>query len=74
MVDETEALNRSDDLYADKVVELCQQCNLPKTIVTYELGFRLLQEELTKLREELQMAVNEIDTLEHKRNIRQSHG
>lgn len=72
MVDETEALNRSDDAYADKKefsdtqMELCSQCNLPKLIVNYEVGFRLLQKQLSELRDELKLLMNGIDTLEHK--------
>ena len=66
---EEDALNQSDDKYSDTQMEICSECHLPKMLVTYELGFRLIQAQLIQLRTDLQQLVNKIDTLEHKRDI-----
>lgn len=65
-MDETNFLDESDDKYADRRIELCDKCNLPRLVVSYELGFRLIQEQLIQLRADLQLMVNKIDVLEHK--------
>ncbi len=72
-MDETDLLNDSDDKFADgyssSQMEMCSQCNLPRMVVSYEVGFRLLQQQLIELRKDLQQLVNKIDALEHNRNI-----
>lgn len=67
-MNEITKLNNDEDKYAD-ATERCEQCHLPKLVVTYELGFQALQEQLIELRKDLQKLVNRIDTLDYQRTI-----
>lgn len=63
-VSETIELDNQEDAYADATT--CAICKLPKMITTYELGFQILQQQLSELREELKRMVDKIDVIEHK--------
>lgn len=73
-MDENEILNREDDDYADKgkysteQLEMCTQCNLPRLIVNYEVGFLMLKRQLVELKKELRDLSDKIDIVD-RRNI-----
>jgi hypothetical protein len=68
-MDETSILNAEDDRYADSKSGVCAECPLPKMLTTYEVGFKMVLEQLSDLRRDLKQLVNKIDKLEHNRNI-----
>lgn len=49
---ETNFLDFEEDRYAD-TTELCKKCGLPKVIMSYEIGFSLLRQQLEELKREL---------------------
>ena len=64
-VSETIALNDDEDAYAD--AEMCKTCPLPNIVTSYEVGFRLLQEQLVGLQQDVLRMAAKIDVFE--RNV-----
>lgn len=68
MSDEHTELEKDTDRYADYEVlkqHVCESCPLPRTLVTYERWFTVLQEQLTILREDMQKVMNRVDVIYH---------